>query len=635
MRYVCGWVVLMGMALAAEPRTGACGMVGLPLVAALASPAQTESKKLGQMAAAARFTSNEVAIATMERRTTGVTPDVCDPAPPAKTSFSSADPQVFQWTSATGAAAGDVIRWEWVRPNGSVHATQQLTLSFQGTVCFWAGIPIAGQAEVTGSPGNWQVRVFYNGAQVFADTFTIFSLGGAGGRLCTRNLQSFYVGSLTLGFAAVRASCNVGQVLPPPVVALMVSDLHTTATGVAAMAPCLQFDTSQLTGLAARLSGMRGEVALQEIEALYRNLQVAVRQSGMTCDLGLNAGALESFYVAALQLGFAAARATCFVCQEPLPPEVVNLIRTDLNNAQNGLRAFAACLPALDFGQFANVRLGAPFTMMESYNDLVALYAAVQSAVANTECCCSCSSGGGGAGGTGTVGGTVRNASNGLPVAGAAVAVASTSLTATTAADGIYSIANVAAGQRTLNASATGFIPTQVNVNVVASQTVTQNISLSPVLQAGQTRITLNWTKDSAGRPRDLDMHLTGPNPDGTSCFHIYFSSKGRLDAAPFAQLEVDNIQVTGDPPTETIRLSQLTPGTYGFYVHNYSGDGDNILAQSRPTVQVFGASGLQFSQTLSAGSGRYWTVFTMNGQTGAITGVNQVTASAPATACR
>jgi hypothetical protein len=234
--------------------------------------------------------------------------------------------------------------------------------------------------------------------------------------------------------------------------------------------------------------------------------------------------------------------------------------------------------------------------------------------------------------GAGTVTGTVRNAANGQALSGATITVAGTNLSATSGADGGYTIPNVPAGAQTLNASANGFIATQVQVTVTDGQTVTQNISLSPTLQQGEIRITLNWSKDSDGHPRDLDMHLTGPNPDGT-CFEVYYGNLGNLDAAPFAKLEVDNIRIDGAPPTETIRISKLTPGTYRFYVYNYSGEAPNGLSQSRATVQVFGSGGQTGNFTVPSGSGLYWTVFEINGQTGAITTVNQL--ATPASNCK
>jgi hypothetical protein len=234
--------------------------------------------------------------------------------------------------------------------------------------------------------------------------------------------------------------------------------------------------------------------------------------------------------------------------------------------------------------------------------------------------------------GAGTVTGTIRNAANADPIVGATISVAGTNLSTISGAGGTYTLSNVPAGAQTLNASANGFIATQLSVNVADNQTVTQNISLSPTLQQGEIRITLNWTKDGVGRPDDLDAHLIGPNPDG-SCFHVYYIDRGSLSSAPFAQLEVDNINVSGRPPTETIRISRLSPGIYRFYVHNYGAEEPDGLSRSRATAQIFGSSGQMGNFTVPAGAGLYWTVFEINGQTGAVTTINQL--ATPATNCR
>ena len=238
--------------------------------------------------------------------------------------------------------------------------------------------------------------------------------------------------------------------------------------------------------------------------------------------------------------------------------------------------------------------------------------------------------------GAGTVTGIVRNAATGQPLSGATITVAGTNIATTSSGDGSYTLANVPAGAQTLNASANGFIATQVQINVTDGQSVTQNLSLSPVLPQGEIRITLNWSKDGGGRPDDLDAHLIGPNPDG-SCFHVFYSNLGSQTSAPFAQLEVDNIKLGGHPPTETIRIAKLSPGIYRFYVNNYSGarsENDPAgLSRSQATVQVFGASGLLGSFTVPGGSGLDWTVFELNGQTGAVTTINQL--ASPATNCR
>ena len=234
---------------------------------------------------------------------------------------------------------------------------------------------------------------------------------------------------------------------------------------------------------------------------------------------------------------------------------------------------------------------------------------------------------------TGTVTGIVRNAATGQPLAGATIGIANSTLTTTSAANGTYTLSNVPAGSRTLTASATGFAATQFAITIVAGQTLTQNISLSPTLATGQLRITVNWSKDANGAPDDLDAHLYGPTSNN-QCFHVYFDDKGSLTAAPFAALEVDNIESSGHPPTETIRIAQQTSGTYRFFLHDYEGEFTDGIARSRATVQIFGSNGLLRTYVAPTGAGEYWNVFELNGQTGALTDINQLAATPPSFTC-
>lgn len=233
----------------------------------------------------------------------------------------------------------------------------------------------------------------------------------------------------------------------------------------------------------------------------------------------------------------------------------------------------------------------------------------------------------------GAVQGTVRNAVTGQVLAGATIALSNTNLSTTSASNGTYALANVPPGNYTLTAAASGFVTTQFSITVTANQTLTQNLSLSTVLTAGQLRITLNWTKNANGTPDDLDAHLFGPNGNN-ECFHVYWADTGDLSGPPFAALEVDNIELTGHPPTETIRIAHQTSGIYRFFVHNYENEQADGLSQSRATVQIFNSSGLLRTYTVPSGAGEYWHVFELNSATGALTDVNRLADEEPDFAC-
>ncbi|MBM3727780.1 MAG: hypothetical protein FJW40_20455 [Acidobacteria bacterium] len=237
-----------------------------------------------------------------------------------------------------------------------------------------------------------------------------------------------------------------------------------------------------------------------------------------------------------------------------------------------------------------------------------------------------------------TLRGVIRNSQNGAAIAGAVVTVQGFTIRATSQANGSYVLEGVAAGARVMSVAAAGFITSEQRITVAPGDNLTINVSLSPVLTTGELRIALNWNQNSRGVPRDLDLHLTGPNPVG-GCFEVSWRDRGSLRTAPFAELEVDNVAVAGNPPTETIRIGRLSAGIYRLYVHHFSGEeGDEFagqMQQGRPSVQVFRDAAQVFSQTLAAGNQWYWTVFTINGATGAIASVDTQSQGPPAFNCR
>ncbi len=415
------------------------------------------------------------------KMTDGPIPPDCSP-PTAKFRFAATDAIAYQWTAASGANAGDVVRWDWIKPDGSPFRSDQLTFSVSGLVCFSAGLFIAGQPPAS-LPGDWKVNVLYNGTRILVENFTI---GGDTARLCSKALQGFFDGVLRLGAAAVRSTCGQSGPLGAPLAALIVDDLKQTATGLELASPCIQFDVARVRNLQGRIGGMTGEQAGRELNQLIQDVQDAVRRAGLrSTQVGPNA--FEGLTSAALSLGSAIARAGCSPCQDSVPLTVVNAINTDLSNAESSLRPYASCIPGFDFGQFRNQRVGAPAPAGQTSSDLIALGTALNLSICNSDCCFTCS----GPAATGTVQGTVRNAANNQPISGATISVANTNLSTTSRSDGTYTLNNVPSGQQTLNASASGFIPAQVPVTVVANQTATRDINLTPVPVGGTVQGTV------------------------------------------------------------------------------------------------------------------------------------------------
>ena len=218
----------------------------------------------------------------------------------------------------------------------------------------------------------------------------------------------------------------------------------------------------------------------------------------------------------------------------------------------------------------------------------------------------------------GSISGTISDAETGNPIADATVRVTEGGDlldTATSGADGSYSIPELPAGTYTLEARAPGFLrSTRENVQVTTGQTTTANFSLSPLLVSGELRLVLTWGLN----PRDLDSHLWLPEAVE---YHIYFSRRGGLSPCPFAVLDTDDTSSFGP---ETITVAQRVAGTYHYAVHQYAGSGD--LTTSEAQVQVFDSTGLlaTFSPP-AAGEGRWWHVLSFDGSTGAITEVGTI----------
>lgn len=107
------------------------------------------------------------------------------------------------------------------------------------------------------------------------------------------------------------------------------------------------------------------------------------------------------------------------------------------------------------------------------------------------------------------------------------------------------------------------------------------------VVEPDSIRIVLTW----GASPSDLDSHLVGPSASSTSRFHLYYNNRD-IGAAGTdswqADLDYDDISAFGP---EVVTIRQFVPGTYYFYVHNYSNRGStnsSVLSNSGAKVQVY-----------------------------------------------
>jgi hypothetical protein len=232
--------------------------------------------------------------------------------------------------------------------------------------------------------------------------------------------------------------------------------------------------------------------------------------------------------------------------------------------------------------------------------------------------------------GPGDIAGRALNALTGIGIGNlqivlrSGINVTSGAITATTLTsnDGSYGFNDVPAGQYTGQVSGAGYTSSFFTVlSIGGTLTGNQNVAVTPVLSAGETRIVLTW----GATPSDLDSHLTGPLPDG-SRFHMYYPYSGNYSPWPeFVTLDLDDVTSYGP---ETTTILQQNEGVYRFSVHDYSNGGSTsstALTNSGAQVRVYRGSNLIATFNVPSNqAGTLWTVFELNGNT--ITPVNSLT---------
>jgi hypothetical protein len=222
--------------------------------------------------------------------------------------------------------------------------------------------------------------------------------------------------------------------------------------------------------------------------------------------------------------------------------------------------------------------------------------------------------------GNGTVAGTITDSMNGGDLADVTITLrdglnvhsGDATTTGTTIADGTYSIADVPTGYYTAELAKTGYITGYMSIYSLGGETTgNQNASLSPTLNAGETRIVLSWN----ATPSDLDCHLTGPTTSG-SRFHISYAATAVNDGT-IATLDND---VTNGYGPETFTISTQIDGIYRYYVHDYSNSGTNpstALSHSGAQIKVYQSTGLIATYNMPSNQGgTIWAVFELNGAT-------------------
>ena len=194
--------------------------------------------------------------------------------------------------------------------------------------------------------------------------------------------------------------------------------------------------------------------------------------------------------------------------------------------------------------------------------------------------------------GNGTISGDIINAENNNTISGVTLKVISgwdnedgTVLqTLTTDANGHYTL-TADAGYYTIIKEKAGYLTSSFNATVAPDSNRQQNsyMTATDIFVNDGQRIVLSW----GANPADLDAHLVGKYPDG-STFHIYYNSRnGTHSGATVAKLDVDNRNGNGH---ETITLSDFDANArYDYFVH-WSG-GTSSWAESNAVAELYADS--------------------------------------------
>ncbi len=219
--------------------------------------------------------------------------------------------------------------------------------------------------------------------------------------------------------------------------------------------------------------------------------------------------------------------------------------------------------------------------------------------------------------GTGALSGTVVNCLTGASLAGATVELVEPGpQQVTTGIDGKFRFDGLPLGSFQLDATATGFILSEVSgVLDVMDPVQVLTVAVCPVGGSG-LRVVLTWGSGPPA-PADLDAHLRGPAPATSVAgqpieFHLDFNNPSIIFARNGgATLDIDSQSFAG-PETETVDQLE-SGGLYRYCVHDFTDrlhPGSQGLANSEARVRVFLGNEQQAEFLVPSGPGTVWEVF-------------------------
>lgn len=202
----------------------------------------------------------------------------------------------------------------------------------------------------------------------------------------------------------------------------------------------------------------------------------------------------------------------------------------------------------------------------------------------------SSSSSSGGGSTTGTVTGTVVDATSGTGVPALAVTDTAAAVTTSTSTTGSFTLANVPPGARTITFAGTGFATMTRSVTVTAGQTsALGTVSVSPSLTGNARRFVLSWGLN----PSDLDFYMSAP--DGKVAWYVNQDPEGN-------QSFFLDFDVTDSYGPETMTVNAYQNGTYHLLVNDFTNGGGDTTGTTGYAPTELGTSGAIVQEYTSAG---------------------------------
>lgn len=231
--------------------------------------------------------------------------------------------------------------------------------------------------------GKYEVRVFFaneSNAQIRVP-FTVCATCGGGKKSCRTELSTFYQSMNSLGLCWGRLGSDA---FTATTIAGVQTELANVPVGITSIG-CLDFDVSKISSYSSSLPGKTRVTAVNEIDALIKEIQASIMRAKVTCDRG---ALLESLFITGIHLGAAQGIANSFVCQS-IPADWQGNLRNHLGLVSSGISGFGPCLTGVNPATAAGVPVGAT-NAYEPLSVIIGLHMQVLWAVSLTDCCCVC-----------------------------------------------------------------------------------------------------------------------------------------------------------------------------------------------------------------------------------------------------